>query len=108
MAHVISLIILVIVTVVFSSSWTVFRFAMPSASFNQTNQIRFDLVPILLFFLVHTITYWSIRLSKGRDTVGTYTGSKINYFCLLAVVVYFLLSVNNVFPWFFKLTFWIS
>lgn len=108
MAHILSLIILAFVTIGTSSSWKVFRFVMPSASFSQTNEIRFDLVPILLFYLVYTVAYWGVRRSKGRDAVGSYSGSKINYYCLIGVLVYFLLSVNNVFPWFLRLTFSIS
>jgi predicted Na+-dependent transporter len=40
--------------------------------------------PIIVFFVVHTILYFTLRLLRGKDGVASYTGSKIN--CLSALM----------------------
>jgi hypothetical protein len=35
--------------------------------------------PLMTFYVVHTLVYFVVRLIRGKDRVGSYTRSRLNY-----------------------------
>ncbi|MFN3876760.1 MAG: hypothetical protein ACK4MH_00120 [Brevundimonas sp.] len=40
---------------------------------------RLFFAPIIVFYFVHTLVYFVVRLIRGKDRVRSYTRSRLNY-----------------------------
>lgn len=43
--------------------------------------------PILVFFFLHTLIYFAVRLIRGKDKLKSYTRSRLNYIAAVVSIL---------------------
>ncbi len=87
---VVLLIIFMLLTSLFVSSYK--YLVAPPGSGIEGGYMSMSLGPVIVFFGLHMALYWSYRGLRGKDNVGTFTGSPINFLSLIVPCLIYLVG----------------
>lgn len=65
----------------------------PPGSGIEGGYMSVSLGPVIIFFGLHLALYWSYRSLRGKDNVGTFTGSAINFISLIVPCLIYLVGI---------------